>query len=608
MSSIDKTLDLSTITTPALMAVGIGNKWTDWNGLRSSWLAEKQELRNYVFATDTTKTSNRFLPWKNSTTIPKLCQIRDNLHANYIAALFANSEWLEWEGSDQDSVAKDKAQVIKAFMYNKIRASDFETTVSRLLLDWIDYGNAFATVEFINESRTNKATGEEFPGYVGPKLVRISPFDIVFNPLAGDFEHTPKIIRTVKSIGELAKEVNSFPDNAEAKAAFQKALDVRGTIKGMSENDIKKDNGFQIDGFSSLTNYYNSGMVEILTFYGDLFDEEKQELLENYEIKIIDRSHVLYSRPNANWLGRDHFYHVGWRLRPDNLYAMGPLDNLVGMQYRIDHLENLKADAFDMIAFPMMKIRGEVQNFDYAPHSRIYVGDEGDVDFMHPDPAALQANNEIAIIEQKMEDMAGAPKQAMGIRTPGEKTAFEVQSLENASGRIFQNKTVYFEKAFLVKILNAMLDIGVRNLDTPELIQTLDTDIDVAIFKTITKEDLKASGKLRPVGASHFSQQALLTQNLVQLLNSAIGQDPAINVHLSGKQLAKAAEDILKLERFSLFSDNVRVIEQMETQRLVNEGQEQLQVEQATPPGTVPGDMAAGGGGGGNVVQIPQPA
>ena len=48
---------------------------------------------------------------------------------------------------------------------------------------------------------------------------------------------------------------------------------------------------------------------------------------------------------------------AGWRPRPDNLYAMGPLDNLVGMQYRIDHLENLKSDVFDQIAYPILKIR-----------------------------------------------------------------------------------------------------------------------------------------------------------------------------------------------------------------------------------------------------------
>jgi hypothetical protein len=70
---------------------------------------------------------------------------------------------------------------------------------------------------------------------------------------------------------------------------------------------------------------------------------------------------------NPSWLGKCPIFHAGWRERPDNLYAMGPLDNLVGMQYRIDHLENLKADVFDQIAYPILKIRGDVEDFDFEP-------------------------------------------------------------------------------------------------------------------------------------------------------------------------------------------------------------------------------------------------
>ena len=119
---------------------------------------------------------------------------------------------------------------------------------------------------------------------------------------------------------------------------------------------------------------------------------------------------------------------------------MGPLDNLVGMQYRLDHLENLKADVFDLIAHHVLKIKGHVEDFDYGPGETIYVGDEGDVEFMRPDVTALNADMQIDRLEAKMEDMVGAPKQAMGIRTPGEKTKFEVQTLDNASSRIFQSK------------------------------------------------------------------------------------------------------------------------------------------------------------------------
>lgn len=595
------TLDLRGILSPENLASSIANMWMEWNGLRSSWLAEKDEVRNYIFATDTTKTGNKFLPWKNSTTLPKLCQIRDNLHANYMAALFPNEEWLEWEGDDRDSVSEEKADVIEAFMYNKTRASDFKDTVSRLVYDWIDYGNVFATVDFVDESVVDESSGVTIPGYQGPKLYRVSPFDIVFNPIASDFSKTPKIVRVVKSLGELKKELDKNPNDKEAQDAFNKAVEIRTGLKGLGEDQFHKNHGFQVDGFSSFTNYFASGMVEVLTFYGDMYDVEAGKLYENHIITVIDRCTVLSKKPNPSWIGSDNFFHHGWRLRPDNLYAMGPLDNLIGMQYRIDHLENLKADAFDLIAFPMLKIIGEVQEFSYGPNERIICGDEGDVQFMHPDATALQADTQIAILEAKMEQMAGAPREAMGIRTPGEKTAFEVQSLQNSASRIFENKTLAFESQFLCKILNAMLEVGRRKMSTPELVKNLASDIDVVTFETVSADDLKATGKIRPVGASHFAKQARLIQNLVQLLNSPVGRDPAINVHLSGKAIAKLSESIMELDKFDIYGDNIRIIEQMETQRLINDGQEQLQVESQTPPGTVPGDEASG-----NIAAFPQ--
>ena len=70
----------------------------------------------------------------------------------------------------------------------------------------------------------------------------------------------------------------------------------------------------------------------------------------------------------------------------------------------------------------------------------------------------IAASNEIHTLEEKMELYSGAPREAMGIRTAGEKTAFEVQSLQNAAGRIFQEKITSFEIELLEPILNAMLE------------------------------------------------------------------------------------------------------------------------------------------------------
>ena len=558
------------IGTPDALATAIVNRYLDYDKYRRSWVEEKKELRNYLFATDTTKTTNSSLPWKNSTTTPKLTQLRDNLHANYMAALFPNDDWLLWEGDDEDSEAEEKRKVITAYMQNKLRYSNFINTVSSMVYDYIDYGNVFGTSEYVNETRTDDETGEVIPGYVGPKALRISPYDILINPTANSIENSPKIIRSIKSLGEVAADIEDHPEMGYLDGVFQEIITTRRSVSGLTTADMPKNEGYQIDGFGSIIDYYQSGYVELLEIHGDIYDVENEKLLKNRIITIVDRQKIIRNVPNPSWRGNS-IRHAGWRLRPDNLMAMGPLDNLVGMQYRIDHLENLKADVFDMIAHPMAKVQGFVEDFTFGPGEKIFVGEDGNVDFMRPDTTALNADMQIQVLENKMEEMAGAPRQAMGIRTPGEKTAFEVQTLDNASSRVFMNKVSYFERNYLEPLLNDMLELARRNMEISDVVRVVDDEFGAALFETITPEDLAARGKIRPVGARHFAARANQFQNLLNLMNSAIGQDPAVNVHISGLAVAQT----------NLVQPNIRVAEQMETQRMVNAGQSTLDEETA---------------------------
>ena len=103
------TLDLERLVNPDTMARQIARKYQEWRALRSEWEHEKRELTKFVYATDTKTTTNKTLPWSNSTTTPKLTQIYDNLKANYDAALFPNSEWMTWVPMNRDANDKDKA-------------------------------------------------------------------------------------------------------------------------------------------------------------------------------------------------------------------------------------------------------------------------------------------------------------------------------------------------------------------------------------------------------------------------------------------------------------------------------------------------------------------
>lgn len=555
--------------------------WDKFNQQRRDKIEEWIELRNYIFATDTSTTSVGALPWKNSTTIPKMCQIRDNLHSNYISSLFPNDDWLKWQGYGKADSTKKKAKAIEAYMSNKVREGHFRTEMSKLLYDYIDYGNAFCTPVF-ESSYKEMADGTVVPDFIGPKVKRISPMDIVFNPLADSFMDSFKIIRSVKTLGELKKLALDEPGQSFWKEAVERREKLRMDLGGYSIEDFDKARGYQVDGFGNLYEYYMGDFIEILEFYGDYHDQSTGELSTNRVITVVDRSLMVRNETIPSWFGHAPIYHVGWRFRPDNLWAMGPLDNLVGLQYRIDHLENLKADAMDLIVHPPLKIIGDVEQFVWGPGVEIHLDEGGDVQEVAKNLQGLvAAENNIQMYEAKMELYAGAPREAMGMRTPGEKTALEVQTLSNAAGRIFQEKITSFEIELLEPVLNAMLEISRRNMDTSDVVRVMDDDIGVKEFLTVTRDDITANGRVRPVGARHFSKQAQDLQNIIGVFSSPIGA--MVAPHTSGKALTKFIDDVTGLKGYDIFRPNVAVFEQQETQSLMNQAQEDSEVQQAVP-------------------------
>lgn len=560
----------------------IGEKWFKYHTQRTEVIARWKELRNYIFATDTNTTSNSSLPWKNKTTLPKLCQIRDNLHSNYISALFPNDDWLRWEGYSQEDSLKEKKQAIQSYISNKTRISDFRFVTSQLLYDYIDYGNAFAQVTYENSVSIDNQ-GNTNINYVGPRLYRISPLDIVFDPVAATFEDSFKIVRSVTTIGALVKRSKERPEDTKLADSLLRRQELVRAIGNKGFENLDKAEGFMMDGFGNYSEYLQSQVVEVLDFYGDLYNIDTNELYENRHIRVIDRMFTIVEEQIDSWTGTAPIFHVGWRLRQDNLWAMGPLENLVGMQYRIDHLENSKADAYDLAIHPPLKIKGDVESFVWGPGTEIHLDENGEVEeVLRNIQWVIAADNQIEVLEQKMEIYAGAPKEAMGVRSPGEKTAFEIQKLENAAGRIFQEKVSTFEVQLLERVLNSMLETAKRNMNAEDVVRVMDDDLGVEKFVKINKEDITASGKLRPIGARHFAAKAQLVQNLTGLANSTVWQD--VKPHMSSRNLATLVEELLGLERFKLFAPERGVMEAQNVQRAVNQASEDLQMEQTQEP------------------------
>src|ERR1700749_4165834 len=189
-----KVLEVNDVVSEDRNATEIARKWITWNTMRQRKVDDWEEIRRYVYATSTADTTNSTNPWKNRTTIPKLCQIRDNLYSNYTATMFPNSYPIEWEANEKDADSKNKRDAITNYMQWVMSQPSFKAEMDKVILDYIDFGNCFVTVEWVDQRVEQPREGMQ-AGYVGPALRRISPLDIVMNPTAPNFESSPKIVK-----------------------------------------------------------------------------------------------------------------------------------------------------------------------------------------------------------------------------------------------------------------------------------------------------------------------------------------------------------------------------------------------------------------------------
>jgi hypothetical protein len=570
-----KVTEVLDVVSPDKIATKISDDWISWNNMRQNKMQDWEEIRRYVYATNTSQTSNSSLPWKNKTTIPKLCQIRDNLYANYTATMFPNSVPVEWEANEKSADSKAKRDSIKNYMQWVMSQPSFKSEMDKIVLDYIDYGNCIVTVEWVDQ-RVEQPKEAIQAGYVGPALKRISPLDIVFNPTAPSFESSPKIIKSVIGFGEL-KEMLSKMSNDDNREEYEKLYEylkeIRVTAREAPSDWAQRDALYNMDGFTSFQAYLASDSVEVLTFYGDMYDVDNDELYKNYVFTVVDRHKIIGKKPNPSFYGFPPIFHAPWRKKQDNLWGMGPLDNLIGMQYRIDHLENMKADVWDLVTYPVIKVKGFVEDFVWQPGQIINVSEEGDVEVVQPAVQIMQSDTAIGFYLGTMEETAGAPKEAMGFRTPGEKTKYEVQRLENAASRVFQNKIKQFEEQVVERVLNAMLELARRNLTGVLTIKVFDDDLKAAIFKSLTVEDITGIGRIRPMAARHFAEQAELIQNLTSLSTSPLWA--TVQPHFSSVKLAKLFERSFNIEQEEIVLPWVALVEQGEGQRMAQATQEQ---------------------------------
>lgn len=569
-------LEIKILQEPESLATAIANKFVAWENSRDKWYKNARETLENLYATSTTEIYNQPHDTDNSTHIPKITQIRDMLITYYLDAMFSLPDYIDWVPYTQEGMKATVRNSIKALCKQMLSDSEFEPTIRQIVEDYVDYGNAFATAVPVNMDRNL---------YTGPKAIRINPMDMFFDPLATSFERSPKIIRTVMTLGELLDAGDTFTEDASMfNEALNKALKKRKGIYSMltnSNRDSIVDDMCHIAGFDSWAQYYQSDTVELLTFYGDLYDIESNKLYKSSRIVVMDRSYVLLNEPITDYGFGCNIFKAGWRDRKDNLWSMSPLDNIKGMQFMIDFLENKRADVFNFIANPIIVTQGDAEMPEYLyPGAHVGLDTDATMTFARPDATALQADLYVDRYLALMEEMAGTPKEAMGFRTPGEKTAFEVSQLNTAASRLFNEKVRKFEKEMLEPLITLMLRIYVSDPNRVVKVK-VEQDNGAVIFENIELKGLQSEGKFEATGSSTYTEKARLAQTLMQIANTALYADPLVNGWFDPKVVAETLAYTTGLDKIDgILKENARIDAELKQKQAAEVATQMLEEQQ----------------------------
>lgn len=579
-----KTVDIVNMINPDDLATNIADKMVLWSNGRRRWEENCEETMQYLYATSTNDIMQLSRYWDNSTHIPKLTQVRDLLLTLYHDAIFSLPDFVEWVPYSKETLNANTRNSLEAFTRQMLDKANFKDTVDALLEDYIDFGNAFAMPVWCRDIHYG-ADGVNTTIFEGPKLVRINPMDLYFDPTVADFAKAPKIIRSIVTVGELKTLTMDMPEDSTFKKAFDRAikqrLDIRREIAGIGSERLK-DQELMIAGFSSLSSYYNSDTVELLTFYGDLYDMVHDKIYRNHKIVVMDRSVILSKEPILDLGMGCNIIKCGWRDRKDTAWSMSPLDNIKGMQYMVDFLENKRADIFNFISNPNIVTIGDVEMpEDNAPGRQFHCDRDASVQFMRPDATALQADTYIDRYMYFMEEMAGAPKEAAGFRTPGEKTAFEVAQLNTAASRVFQKQTRKFEREMLEPAINLMLQMFLKQKSGQTIQIKRVNELGAAEFIDVNVDAINGAGKFVAVGSNTYTEKERMAQTLMQLGNTAIYNDELVRNNFDPKKIAEIIAYTTGLDKFdNLLRENIRVDRGLEMAMASETAQQMLEEKQ----------------------------
>ncbi len=533
------------------VASSISGFWDSYNSRRAKAMAKWKEIDLYRYATDT-----KDLPgadnFDHNVHIPITHIVDEKLKSILNATAFPHEDWLGWEASDFEAENVEKRNRVLSYI-NKVHSlTKFTREGKKALADLVAYGNNFLQTVHVNES--SEEGGKIVEGYVGPKTYRISPYDIVFDPTSPSFEESFKVIRKKMTVGEFALFAEKHSDLVDPEVVRNILSRRIGSSDSATTNNQYKDAQYVPEGFDSLDGYYMSGYVHVLWFYGSIFDEATLKVIPNRCILVADYNKIVFDKHDPDPKIRKG----GWKERPDNLWSQSPLEPIIGLNYEINHRENAKNDAIDKFIHPDELYIGdpEIIHDDVTGRREIWAPINGSAQDITPDASTLSFNTEIDKLTMTVMQVVGIPPDVIGFRSPGEKTAFEVQNLNDGAFRDFVDHVAQWEQDCLEKVIGDQISVGRAHFNGSTV--TVNSPEGIPLSAAVSKEDLKVNAVVVPQGARRFArmlQQLAGIQSMAQTLQF-------YQSHVDSYNLAKAIETLSGLDEFGIIKKFAAIEEQ----------------------------------------------
>jgi len=553
---------LGGFTTSEEKADTIITTFTKWDSSKQPAIEKWREVESYRYATDTSSLPSGSA-FTHSTHMPVVSAIAQDLEAILMQVVMPHEDWFTFEPSDAEAARAVQRKTIVSYLKNRHALNGYTGTVDKLRSDLVSYGICFSQVSHVDRSVGDRQ------GYIGPVVNRISPYDIVFDPTAARFEDSPKIIREIVSLGELHRRgLKGEFDNDKVTELLTQRRHAASSDSGEDKNEQ-----YVPMGFDTYQSYLTGGFVELLWFYGDVYDADNNILHESKMIVVADSSFTLLEEDIKTATGKPHIYRSVWQELPDNLWGMGPLENIVGLNYQVNHRENAKSEALDRLIYPDKVYVGDVEEmYDDETDTVTYLAPEGGgVNELAINTQFFSFDLQIDRLTHSARAAARLPSDLTGFRSQGEKTLGEVAALTEGGMRGFVDKAANFERTSLEQHLKAEIELAHTHFGTAFSVPNK-SEAGFIEMLNVTKEDLAVNGLLIPRGAKRFARKNQMLATLTQVSATPLFQIAL--PHTSAVGVSNMLAELLEVQDEGIFEENAQIIEATEQQQMMDQAEQ----------------------------------